>query len=197
MLIQLRSSKSLSLNRYSYDYLCDIDGCLPPFNNYYYVQHNMDGYRRSVFRSYLEKQPDKYSGPDQTQATKEIKEVSLLIPEVECVEFHELYPKGYTIDVEGNNLWFCHKVHIGNTSIIATAVQNITRRSIQFNFIPPNGEKFAVPDNGHIEITLHSRFTPPIRELRATVKQVCKYYSLLTMAVGYRYFVHLDIFPKH
>ena len=135
----------------------------------------MDGYRHNVFRSYLEKQPDKYSGPDQTQATKEIKEVSLLTPKVKTVEFHE-YPNEYAVVLEGDNLWFCHHIQIGNKSKIATAVQNITRRSIQFNFTPSDSEKLAMPENGHIEITLYSRFAQPIRD-RATVKQVCRYCS--------------------
>ena len=142
----------------------------------------MDGYRRKVFRSYLEKQPDMYSGPLPAQAIKETKEVSLLTPEVEAVEFHK-YPNEYAIVIEGNNLWFCHKIHIGNKGNvykIDTPVQDITRRSIQFNFTPSDGEKCIVPDNGHMEITLYSHFANPINET-VPVKQV----SIFNMIILY------------
>ena len=137
----------------------------------------MDGYRRKVFRSYLEKQPDKYSGPG---LAKDIKEVSLLTPEVKAIEFHK-YPNEYAVVLEGDNLWFCHKIHIGskgNVHKIDTPVQNITRQSIQFNFTLSRGKKCIVPDNGHMEITLYSHFSDPINEV-VPVKQVSIQYTVL------------------
>lgn len=130
----------------------------------------MDSYRRKVFRSYLEKQPDKYSGPG---LAREIKGVSLLTPEVKAIEFHQ-YPNEYAVVLEGDKLWFCHKIRIsnkGNVHKIDTPVQNITRQSIQFNFTLSDGKKCIVPDNGHMEITLYSHFSEPINTV-VPVKQV-------------------------
>ena len=147
----------------------------------------MNGYRHKVFRSYLEKQPDVYSGPLQAKAIKETKEVSLLIPEVEAVEFHK-YPNEYAMVIEGNNLWFCHKIYIGNKSNgykIDTPAQDISRRSIQFNFTPSDGKMCIVPDNGHMEITLYSHFANPSNKT-VSVKQVSIFIYLILYQPGAR-----------
>ena len=133
----------------------------------------MEEYRHNVFRSYLEKEPGKYLKPVKTQVTKQVKELTILKPEVTAVEFHE-YPNEHVVVLEGNNLWFCHQIRIGETDNIQeinTPAQNITRQSIQFSFTPSRKTKNIVSIDGKVKIALYSHFANPIRR-KITVKQV-------------------------
>lgn len=129
-----------------------------------FLQHNMEDYRRNTFRGYLEKPPDKYTVS--ANPTKQIKEVSVLKPDVEAVEFHE-YPTECVIVLEGNNLWFCNEIRLGTCSINSPP-QNATRHSIQFSFTLPSE---LTADDGPIKATLYSHFANPIRR-RVPIKKV-------------------------
>ena len=126
----------------------------------------MEDYRRNTFRSYIDKEPQKYSVPTSIQTRKEIKEVGILKPQVNSVEFHK-YPNEHALVLEGDNLWFCHKIRLGernNICDINTPAQNITRRSIQFNFTSSRGIEGIVSSNGQVKVTLYSHFASPIRK---------------------------------
>ena len=125
----------------------------------------MEEYRQKTFRSYLEKEPGRYLKPDTKQTVKQVKDLAFLKPEAKAVEFHE-YPNEHVVVLEGNNLWFCHQIRIGekeNIQEINTPAQNITRQSIWFNFTPKtkNIVKF---DDGKVKVALYSHFANPIRK---------------------------------
>lgn len=131
----------------------------------------MSEYCHNSFRSYIDKDPGKYSLPSPSEAVKDIKPINMLKPEVKGVEFH-MYPKEHVVLLEGENLWFCHKIRLGeieNIVDIKTPAQNVTRRMIQFNF-PPHELKNLVTQ-GKVKVTLHSHFANPIRQ-KVQVMQV-------------------------
>ena len=98
-----------------------------------------------------------------------IQGVGFLKPKATTVEFH-MYPTEHVIVLEGNNLWFCHKVRIGrnDNSITIDSPSNITRRSIQFNF-KPSEKTEKLCENGGVHVTLYSHFAQESsKRLRAT-----------------------------
>ena len=130
----------------------------------------MEEYRQKTFRSYLEKDPGRYLKPDTKQMVRQVKDLAFLKPEVKAVEFHE-YPNEHVVVLEGNNLWFCHQIRIGekeNIQEINTPAQNITRQSIWFNFTPKT--KNIVFDDGKVKVVLYSHFANPIRKKIAVDK---------------------------
>lgn len=129
----------------------------------------MEEYGQKTFRSYLEKEPGSLK-PDTKQTKKQVKDLAFLKPEAKAVEFHE-YPNEHVVVLEGNNLWFCHQIRIGekeNIQEINTPAQNITRQSIWFNFTPK--AKNIVFDDGHVKVALYSHFANPIRKKIPVVK---------------------------
>ena len=125
----------------------------------------MEEYRQKTFRSYLEKEPGRYLKPDTKQTVKQVKDLAFLKPEVKAVKFHE-YPNEHVVVLEGNNLWFCHQICIGEEEI-NTPAQNITRQSIWFNFTPKANIVF---DEGKVKVVLYSHFANPIRKKIAVDK---------------------------
>ena len=130
-----------------------------------HVQHTAEDYRQKITTTYLSKEPPT-SIPSTT--VKRLQDASFLKPKGTAVEFH-LYPTEHVIVLEGNNLWFCHKVCIGRheNSIVIDSPSNITRRSIQFNFKPSElTEKLC--ENGGVHVTLYSHFNQEVsKRLRA------------------------------
>ena len=122
-------------------------------------------YGSSSFRSYLDREPDKFSVPGPVEAVTDIKAINMLKPKATMVEFH-MYPNEHVVVLEGDNLWFCHEIRLGeidNILEIKTPAQNVTRRMIQFNF-PPYEKLKNLVSEGKVKVTLHSHFANPIRQ---------------------------------
>ena len=130
-----------------------------------YLQHTMAEYGSNSFRSYLDREPDKFTVPGPVEAVKEVKAINMLKPKATRVEFH-MYPNEHVVVLEGENLWFCHKIRLGefdNILDIKTPAQNVTQRMIQFNF-PPYEKLKSLVSEGVVKVTLHSHFANPIRQ---------------------------------
>ena len=123
------------------------------------MQHNIDDYRRSTLKGLLEKDLPKYVIPNPAEP---VKEISLLKPEVTNVEVHK-YSKEVAVVLQGDNLWFCHEIRLGNyVPPVLNLAEHIARRSIQFNFRLSETANI-VTDDGHVKVTLFSHFANPIR----------------------------------
>lgn len=130
----------------------------------------MEGYWQKIFRSYLEKEP-KYHIPI---STSDIQEMSSLKPDVKALEFHK-YPSEHVVVLEGENLWFCHEIRLGeinNTLKIQDPAESVSRRSITFNYPPTDKTEAVISKDGRVKVTLSSHFANPIRR-KITVLQVC------------------------
>lgn len=140
-----------------------------------FLQLSMADYANNSFRSYVDKEPGKYVLPGPSDAVKDIQFIKILTPEAKRVEFH-MYPNEHVVVLEGENLWFCHEIRLGeNDNLdIKTPAQNVTRRMIQFSF-PPYQLKNLI-SQGKIKVTLHSHFASPI-EQNVQVMQV--YYNII------------------
>ena len=138
----------------------------------YIVQHTAEDYRQKITAYLTKDQP--MSIPSTT--VERLQDVSFLKPKTTTIEFH-LYPTEHVIVLEGNNLWFCHKVRIGRheNSILIDSPSNIMRRSIQFNFNPSElTEKLC--ENGGVHVTLYSHFAQEFSK-RLRAKKVSCYCS--------------------
>ena len=91
-----------------------------------------------------------------------LREVGILQPRADLVEFH-MYPDEYVIVLEGNNLWFCHKIHLGEDEkvIESDLATNIMRRKIEFRF-PPSPNIESIADHEGVSIKLYSHFAEPV-----------------------------------
>ena len=126
------------------------------------MQHTMEIYKNNMYRSYLDQEPDKYSPPKQL---REVVSVSFLKPSLTAVELHE-YPNEHALVLEGDNLWFCHQIKLGegdHPCCIDTPAQHISRRSIQFNYTPSDKCEIVVDKDRKIKVAVHSHFANPIR----------------------------------
>lgn len=134
----------------------------------------MVDYGNSSFRSYIDKDPDRFTPPSPGEAVMDIAAINMLKPKAMHVEFH-LYPNEHVVVLEGENLWFCHEIRLGefdNILDIKTPAQNVTRRMIQFNF-PPYEKLKSLVSEGKVKVSLHSHFANPIRQT-IQVLQVCR-----------------------
>ena len=121
----------------------------------------MEEYRQSLLRGFLEKSLPNYSLPD--PAAGPVKEVGFLKPNVNTVEVHK-YPDEVAVVLEGDNLWFCHQIRLGDyIPHIPKLAEHIARRSIQFNFCLSKQTAKIVADDGYVKVTLFSHFAHPIR----------------------------------
>ena len=119
----------------------------------------MDDYRHSTLRGFLEKGSPKYVVPNPAEA---VTEIGFLKPEVTTIEVHK-YPDEVAVVLQGDNLWFCHEIRLGNyVPPVPKLVEHIARRSIQFNFRLSETANI-VTDDGHVKVTLFSHFANPIR----------------------------------
>ena len=125
----------------------------------------MDDYQPRVFRSYLDKGTEKYETPGRAKSMKHINEVAILKPQVDHVEFHK-YSGEHAVILEGQNLWFCHEVRLGEKSNILhikTPAEKVTGLSIKFNF-KPSGKTAGLIVHGEVKVALKSHFAKPIRQ---------------------------------
>ena len=131
------------------------------------LKHTIDGYKLKMVTSYQKKEAPS-SLP--CKSGKQPQEVVFLKPKATAAEFH-MFPNEHVIVLEGNNLWFCHKVCIGRNenSIVIDCPSNIMRDSIQFNFRPSEKtEKLC--ENGGVHVTLYSHFAPQVSKKINTKK---------------------------
>ena len=138
-------------------------------------QHVMSDYQQKILRSYLDKGTEKYITPGQKKTVNPIKEVAILKPKVERVEFHK-YSGEHAVILEGQNLWFCHEVRLGeksNNLYFKTSAQKATGLDIKFNF-KPSGKTpdFTIHKDDLVKVALYSHFANPIRS-KVSVGQVC------------------------
>ena len=136
------------------------------------MQHTVESYRKNTVTAYLKKEA--ISSLPSVSNNAELQEVGFLKPRATSAEFH-MFPNEHVIVLEGNNLWFCHKVHIGRkeNTICIDSPSNIMRGSIQFSFEPTEKtEKLC--ENGGVHVTLYSHFAPHVSKSVLT-KKVCVY----------------------
>lgn len=129
----------------------------------------MEEYRHKIFRSYLDTDPQKYVLP---AMVKDVDEVSGLKPEVKSVNIH-MYPDEHVVVLDGNNLWFCHEVHLGaerNLIKIKHSAELITGCCIQFKYKATDKSSHLVTDN-KMKVSLYSHFSNRITK-RIQVEEV-------------------------
>ena len=119
-----------------------------------------------MIRGYLERSPVYASPPP---CATPINELPLLKPSVSSVSFHH-HGKEIAVVIEGDNLWFCHKIHVATIPTIKIEADKVSRRSIQFNYTPRDENE--VPEGDIVHVRLHSHFTNPIRKSVTARKQV-------------------------
>ena len=99
-----------------------------------------------------------------------------LRPDVRAIEFHK-YPTEHAVILEGENLWFCHEIRLGqeeNIINIEDRGDDVSQHLIQFNYSPTKKTDLIVSDNGIVKVALKSHFSNPVRR-KIKVKQV-KYF---------------------
>lgn len=90
-----------------------------------------------------------------------------LKPNINSVAFHH-HGKELAVVLDGDNLWFCHKINIPT---IKTEADNVSCRSIQFNYIPH--DKNDIPKGSDtVLVRLHSHFANPKRNTVEAKEQV-------------------------
>ena len=136
----------------------------------------MKMYQLKVFRAYLDKEPQKFI--PELVSNKEVAEVPELKPQVESLDFH-IYPGEHAVVLEGNNLWFCYEVHLGEKENVIHIKNSadISGRSIVSNYpSTPKTNRLISDDKAKVKVKLHSHFANPIRK-NLEVQQVKASYS--------------------
>ena len=128
----------------------------------------MKEYRPKLSRAYLEVEPVIYAVP---MKSMEFTEVPSLKPEVKTVSVHK-FPDEHTVVFEGNNLWFCHEVHLseGSKKFRIKNSEAVTARSMQFRYEPTEKTEQLLAGK-KVKVALHSHFSNPIRK-QITIEQV-------------------------
>ena len=110
--------------------------------------------------------------------TRKIALTGYLKPDVRAVEFHK-YPSEHAVILEGENLWCCHEIRLGEEeniiNIVDRAADDVSRHFIQFNYPPTNKTDRIVSGNGIVKVALRSHFSNPVRR-KIRVRQVRNYY---------------------
>ena len=128
-----------------------------------YEQHDVITYTSNLSRSYLEREPERYTPA--ARAVEKVGHVGMLNPNPTRIEL-QIYPNEHVLVVEGENLWFCHKLQLGDYSNmvdIDTNFQNVTQRMIRFNF-PPSERLIGLVAEGVVKLILNSHFANPVRQ---------------------------------
>ena len=129
--------------------------------------HDVIVYRSNLSRSYLEREPESYTPAGRARAVEKVGHIGMLNPTPTRIEL-QIYPSPneYILVLEGENLWFCHKIQLGdynNRVDIDTDFLNTTQRMIRFNF-PPNERLIGLAAQGVVKLTLNSHFANPVRQ---------------------------------
>lgn len=127
-------------------------------------QYSMKCYSPLIFRSYLEKQPDKYLVPNPKQAM-DMDEVAELKPKVTGLEVYE-YPSDQTILLKGENLWFTYKISLDvngqSPREVNTSAENTTKYVIEFCITDSHGS--PLNKRKQVKLSLFTHFANPIRD---------------------------------
>ena len=132
---------------------------------FHFIQHHMEEYKQKIFRAHLEQDPQKYAPPG--ISSNEVAEVAELRPKCESFNIYK-YPNEHVVVLEGNNMWFCHEVHLGekdNIIHIKNLAETITGRSIQFNYPSTEKSDRLLINKDMVKVTLRSHFANPIRKM--------------------------------
>ena len=127
------------------------------------MQHDVIVYRSLVSESYLEREPERYTPAD--RAVEKVGRVGMLNPTPTKIQL-QIYPNERALVLEGENLWFCYKLQLGdygNMVDMDTNFQNVTQHTIRF-ILPPNERQVGVAAEGVVKLTLHSHFANPVRQ---------------------------------
>ena len=157
-----------------------------------FLQHNMEEYMGLIYRSHLEKMPDKYSVPNPEQATRLINELGVLKPRVTGLDIHQ-YPNECVLVLKGENLWFSHKICFdekGEKHEIDTPAESTTRSMIEFRVAHIHKAHSTLSSGKQVKIVLFTHFARPIRQAIDTKKvmqlyiytRICVYLLILTPA---------------
>ena len=122
-----------------------------------YIQHDVIMYASNLSKCYLEREPERYIPA--ARAVEKVGCIGMLNPNPIRIEL-QIYPNEHVLVLEGENLWFCHKLQLGeydNMVDIDTNFQNVTQRMIRFNF-PPNERLIGLAAESEVKVTLHSHF---------------------------------------
>ena len=133
------------------------------------MQHNMEVYYKKT-KTYLGSQKEPLPTP---LPKKELKSITLLKPQVKGVELHK-FPSEHAVVVEGENLWFCHEILLGdgrNIIKITNPADSVSRHVIQFNYQPTEKTDRVITRSALVRVTLNSHFANSIRK-RVKVEQV-------------------------
>ena len=124
----------------------------------------MEEYSRTIFDSYLDKEPKFLFPPTPKHAPSELQN---LIPSVKKVHVH--HHGGQTaIVVEGSNLWFCRELSLlGHRQKVPA--HDVSGSSIQFNV--DSFDKGQKHDHAHFKevVTVYSQFSSKPNKQEADV----------------------------
>ena len=134
----------------------------------------MEEYRQNMFRSYLDKDPERFL-PPASEPSDHIPELGILQPTVENVEFHT-YPDELVVILQGNNLCFSYKVTFNqkdSAKILEVPIpaKSTTRYSIQLNLRADTKPEDIITKSGVVVVQLHNQFTATV-EAEILPKQV-------------------------
>ena len=127
------------------------------------MQHDVIAYQNNLSRIYLEREPESYTPAGRARAVEKVGRIGMLNPTPTRIEL-QIYPNEHVLVLEGENLWFCHKIQLGdysNSVDIDTDFQNVTQHMIRFN-VPPNERLIGLAAEGVVKLTLNSHFANPV-----------------------------------
>lgn len=118
----------------------------------------MNGYRKGVLRSYMKKD-DCYVPSRRASSLTEISEVSILAPNTEEAEFYA-YPGIHEVNLNGENLYFCRKICLGDTAAIKvkTPAEDVSPRQIVLYLKASDETKSLISEACTISVKLYSHF---------------------------------------
>ena len=141
----------------------------------------MKEYLVKLKKTHLQKEPDKYAIPEKTC----VADYKILEPTLKSVRVYK-YPYEHSVVLEGNNLWFCHEIQLGegeNVLHIKNSAQNITGRSVQFNCPPAKESDQLMGKDGKMRVILHSHFAESmekrikVEEVRCNISNYVDYFN--------------------
>lgn len=147
---------------------------MPMYNIYMNVifisfQNKMDLYIQLIFRSHLEKAPDKYVMPNADKAVRDTSELTVLKPKVIGLDVHE-YPNEHVIVLQGDNLWFSYKICFeekgekDESHEIDTPAENTTKAMIEFHIPDTHKAYYNLSSQKKVKLALYTHFAKPIRQ---------------------------------
>ena len=131
-----------------------------------------------IFRSHLEKHPEKYIKPN---PVKQVAEIGVLKPKITGMEVHE-YPNEHVIVLQGENLWFSYKICIDekgdNQRDVCTPADSTTRFEIEFHVTDTVDVCSTLCSGKQVKIALFTHFAKPIRQSMDTKRVIASLHIL-------------------